>query len=206
MSDPVAICNVGLGLIGANQIETLDSDKASSTEEELCSAAFEILVKKALEERAWLFATGSVELTGPADPPDGEVNRPDLPNRFKLPGDTVAVRAVDDGSGQFQVAWERNGESIMVGNTSSGMAPTKLVAIVTRYVDDPKRWSPTFGMALSYKIASICAVPLTHNAKLAALYEKMYEDEIKKAGTFDAMQGTTIQRLRVSSTSLAGRR
>jgi hypothetical protein len=201
MIDPVAICNIALGFIGANTITTLDEDAVSSTEEELCANLFEPLVKKMLEEKAWLFATGVISLGAEAYPED-EVERADLPRRFKIPADVVAVRAVDDGSGAYTIKWERAGMYVVTEQTDVDA----LFAIVTKFNNDPKTWSPTFSMALSYKIASILAVPLTHNAKLMGLYEEEYKKEIAKAGIYDGMQGSTNDVAKVRSSSLSGRR
>ncbi len=200
--DPVAICNVALGLIGANKINTLVEADAASTEEELCSAIFGPLVKKVLEEKAWLFATGFYDLGAVAATPVGRAERPELPSRRALPADAVAVRACDDGSGDYTILWELEGRHVVSEQAD------KLYAVVTRYVEDPALWSPTFCMAVAFLLASDLAVPLAGPSKAGladGLYLK-YERELRKAATYDGMQGNTSGAAQVSAGSLAGRR
>jgi hypothetical protein len=199
--DPVAICNMGLGFLGANQIRTIVADEVTSVEEELCAAIFEGVIRAALAERAWLFATGIFDLGAIAATPAGQVERADLPYRYQLPSLALAVRAVDDGSGEFNTPFERSGDCVLVYGVSSGAQ-----AIVTMYEPDPKKWCPTFGLAIAHKIAALCAVPLTQKVSLHELHEKLYEREIQKAKIYDGMQGSTIQAVRVNRSSLANRR
>lgn len=200
MTNPVSICNIALGFIGANTITTLNEDDASSVEEEMLAPLFEPTVKKILEEKAWLFATGFVDLGAIAATPAGEVERLDLPSRFKLPADTVAVRACDDGSGDYTVLFEKAGGYVVAEPA------TQLFALLTRYNPDPKAWAPSFVFAVIYKLAHLLAVPLSQNAKLGALYEAEYERELKKASTLDAMQGNTFEKISRKSSSLALKR
>lgn len=175
--DPVSICKLALGWIGANTISKLDGVNPSSIEERRCAENFEAAVLCALEEKPWLFATGSKPLDLGAPEETGD---PEFPVQFKIPPEVVSVRACDSGSGNFDIEWERRGEYVVSEDTDH------LYAIATVYVDDPKKWTPTFCTSVAYLLASRIAGPLAPDrAGLAEKMEARYEREIKKAGVFD---------------------
>lgn len=175
--DPVSICKLALGWIGANTISKLDEVNPSSVEERRCAENFEPAVLCALEEKPWLFATGSnpLDLGAPEDTGD-----PVYPVRFLVPPGTVAVRYCDDGSGYFDVEWEQRGEYVVSEKVDH------LYAIATKYITDPQKWTPTFCTSVAYLLASRLAGPLAPDrAGLPERMLMMYEREIKKAGVFD---------------------
>ena len=102
--DPVAICNLALGAIGEKRITSLDDDTASA---ELCSTLFPEAVRTALEQRAWLFAAGSIDLGVCEESGDAS-----LPSMFELPATVVRGIRCDDGSGTYRLKWERRGSKV----------------------------------------------------------------------------------------------
>lgn len=198
--NPVAICNMALSFIGANVINKLDFDSPSSVEEQLCAVNFYPTVQTVLEAKAWLFATGYVNLGAITAAPAGQVDRPDFPDRRAIPADTIAIRALDDGSGSFTIKGERNGEYVVTEPTAS------LYAVVTRYERDSNKWTPTFAKAVAYCLAADICLPLNNNVKLMEIMLQKYAAELKKAGTFDGLQGTTNRQLQVITRSSALRR
>lgn len=194
--DPVTICNMALGAIGQSRIHSLDDGTVAS---ELCSTFFEPAVRKALSEKAWLFATGS-NLVSLGDPQEGD--DPEMPVRFKVPGSVVTIHKCDDGYGDFSVKWERRDEYVVA---EPGTA--KLLALCTTYIQDPKRWTPTFCWAVAYLLASNLAGPITESHALGEKMEAKYERELHKAGVIDGMQGNVTPRMRIAPRhTLASRR
>lgn len=193
--DPVAICNLALGWIGANRIYALNEDDPQSVEEELCLTNFPLAVRTALEEKPWLFATGSslIDLGAPE-----ATNDPNFPTRFAVPPDVITVRICVDGDGE-PVEFERRGDYVICQEADN------LYAIATVYVGDPAKWTPTFCRAVAAQIASDLAPVLAPDrAGLDRKMEARYIDAISKAGVFDLGQ-TSAVKLR-KATPLMGRR
>lgn len=194
--DPVTICNMALGLIGQNRIASLNDKSVAA---ELCKTFFIPSVKKAISEKAWLFATGPnlIDFGNPTpmDHPD-----PDLPVAFKVPAEVATIYKCADAGGDFTIIWERRDEYVVA---EAGV--TKLFAVATRYVADPDRWTPTFCWAVAYLLTSILVGPLTEGS--STKWEKKYEDELHKAGVIDGIQGTLVPKFVVRhSHSPMGRR
>jgi hypothetical protein len=102
----------------------------------------------------------------------------------------VTIHKCADQGGDFTVLWERRD-----GYVVAEAGVTKLLALATRYVADPDRWTPTFSWAVAYLLASVLAGPLTEGP--STKWEKKYEDELHKAGVIDGIQGNTVQKLSV---------
>jgi hypothetical protein len=197
--DPVAICNLALGFIGANKIRSIEAEEADSVEAELCAALFWPTAHAVLEAADWLFATGFIDLGAKTAAPANEVDRVDLPARFTMPADAIAVRRCDDGSGDFTIKWERNGRFVMSEGTDA------LYAIVT-WDKEPGDWTPTFCLAVAHLLASQLAGPLTQKQSIIDREYALFEREKKSAKTFDGMQGNTVQKVQIKTSSLANRR
>lgn len=187
--NPVAICNMAIGQVGGSKISSLEDP---STEAELCSVYFEPSVRRALEARAWLFATGSepVTLENPT-----EIGDAHYPYRFALPGDVVAVQECADSSGE-EIGWQKRGQSLVSDSDD-------VRAIVTRYVEDPKEWTPTFAWAVAYLLAAVIAGPISENVGLADRMLKLYEYTIEQASPLDAIQTNEVKQLSLDSSSSA---
>lgn len=177
--DSVTIANMALGAIGQRKINSLLDDSFSA---EQCNIFYEPAVKYTLEQKAWLFATefidlGAAQEAGAADPV--------FTKKFAVPGTVIAVRRVDDGSGLFDIKWERRGGFVFTEDTAT------LFAYVTQFIADPNLWTPTFGWAVAFKLAETICGPLTENEALEAKMERKFEKELAKAGTLDGLQGSS---------------
>lgn len=194
--DPVTICNMALGWIGGNRIRNLNAEEPSSVEEELMADQFDPVVRAALEEKAWLFATGSkpVDLGAPQETGD-----PRFPVRFAKDPLIVSVRAVYDTHGD-PLTYERRDEWIVTADTD------KAFAVCTMFVNDPRRWTPTFCRAVAHRLAADNAMVISESEKLALKHDKLYYVEIAKAGTLDGIQGSGVQMVRTRGASPASRR
>jgi hypothetical protein len=118
--DPVTICNMALGWLGAKKITAIVEEEASSVEQELCAIQFPMAVLSCLEERAWLFATGSVDLGAGQESGDAE-----FPVKYEKPSTMIRIIAIDDGSGSYAVKFERRGDEVFTeGELDQPAAPT----------------------------------------------------------------------------------
>lgn len=182
--DPVTICRMALGWIGANLIHSLDpaaDGSMESVEAELCADNFPLAVRTALEEKPWLFATGSKPLDLGVAEKTGDAR---FPVRFALPPEVVAVRYVQDSDG-YPLEFEKRDGFVVTSDA------TKAFAICTMHVNDPNRWTPTFCRAVAAQIASDLAPVLSPDrAGLDRKMEARYIDTISKAGVFDLGQSS----------------
>lgn len=180
--DPVTICRRALGWIGANLITQLNEANPQSDEEAFCATNYPLAVLAALEEKAWLFATGSMPLDLGAPQETGDAR---FPVRFAVPPNVVAIRLCDDGSGDYRIEWERRGEWVVSEDTDH------LYAIATVYVGDPKKWTPTFSRAVAARLAADGAPIFSpERAGLDKKMEARYTDALSKAGVFDGRQAS----------------
>src|SRR5574340_238997 len=145
--DPVTICNMALGALGAHKITSLDD---ASIEAELCKTYYDPAVLYVLEQVAWLFATGSIDL-GAAQASGEE----EFPSYFNVPAYVLSILRVDDGSGTFTMEYERRGDRLYT------VASDKCVVKATRNDIAINKWTPTFCWTVAYKIAETIAVPIT---------------------------------------------
>jgi hypothetical protein len=177
--DPVSICNLALGWLGAQLINTLDDE---STEARLCKANFDLVRDAVLEAKAWTFATKRYVLAPDAGAPEFGWSK-----RFPLPPEVVRVLRCDAPRGDGRLPWAREGAFILADDTDV----LHLAAIVR--VEDAAQWSPAFGNAVAARLAAELAVPLSENRSLQADLWSLYERKLKQAGTLDGMQGRAEQ-------------
>lgn len=182
--DPVTICNMALGALAQHKIASFDDDSDAA---ELCSTFFWSVVKTVLEQRAWLFATGSVDLGAVQASDDAE-----FPSKFALPNTIIRTLRLDDGFGDWKLRGERRGAWIYTE------AATKCLARAVNYEEDTSKWTPTFCWAVAYKLAETIAGPLTENAAVESRMEKKYLRELSDAGTLDGMQSWKPEKLTIT--------
>lgn len=189
--DPVRICNMALGWIGAHEITTFEDE---SREAELCDTNFEPAARSAFVDRAWLFATGFHSLDAPQASGVAE-----LPLKWgPFPENVVALRGVDDGSGDYAVTFERAGQYVL----TESLSVISLKIKTTDYTPDVQLWDPNFCRCVAALLASDLAVPLTEGSGMQDRMEKKYLLELEKAGRLDSMQSSP-GRLMVKKASLA---
>lgn len=200
--DPVTICNMALLSFGEERIESIAEGDLDSPEAELCATYYLPAVRAVLEERAWLFATGFVDL-GAKQPSlftQGAGSGRFMTTVFTLPGKVIRPLACDDGSGEFLIRWERMGMAILTEDTD------KLIAKAVTMVEDPNSWTPNFALAASFKLASLIAGPITHSAAKVDEALKKYESALHTAANLDGMAGSTNQVFEMHTDTLKHRR
>jgi hypothetical protein len=200
--NPVTICNMALGFFGGARVVSIEDSAANDSDEAaLCNTFFEPSLRAVLEERAWLCATGFIDLGGGVDSPyAGASAEHALVKQFVLPATVIRPLACDDGSGEFTIQWERNGQKILSEDTTSLLCKAVLM------VNDLNLCTPNLVLAVAYKLASVIAGPITQSSAIEQKMLAKYEEQVSKAGTLDGMQGATTQIAKIKSTSLALRR
>jgi hypothetical protein len=178
VNDPVSICNLALGWVGQPPITSLDTDEDESDAARLCAQNYAPSVAVALEEAAPSFATWWDDIAPAAAAP----RSPEFGKQFPLPADVLRVLKCDDGSGSFDLEWRREGQFIL-----ADCATLKVRSI--HLLEDPKRWSPAFALAVAYRVGSLIAIPLTENRQLQGDLTQLYLAQVRKAAALDGTQG-----------------
>jgi hypothetical protein len=207
MASPIDICNIGLTWLGANFITGFTD---GTTESQLCQLQYDSLRRAVLEDRAWTFATRTVQLSSgvPADPIP-----PQWAWAFLVPADCIRLVKLfqptsnsprvalssdpSDGNGTIPVPFERLKD---YAYTNSG--PTVWGKYITD-VTDTTKFAPSFVQALAARIAQDLAMPITNNANLQAQMVKLYMEKLQAASSTEGQQGTAQ---RIQARTLADRR
>jgi len=171
----VSICNLALGWLGANRINSLSDE---SVEAQLCKSNWPFSRDACLEDRAWTFATKDVQLAPLAEPTSTQ-----YANAYKLPTDLIRVlRAGGVPEYDDRLLWERQGGDIV---TDSGVLYIKYIW----KVEDPARYSPAFRQAAAARLAADLAIALTESKSIFDAMETMYSKKLIAAASTDGMQG-----------------
>lgn len=204
--DPVSVCNIALGAMGQDRINSTQFEDPDDTSSNLCATYFDACVRAALEDVAPLFATGFIDLGARQDSPYKLLlSNPNadtaLLSQFVFDFSRI-VRPLrcDDGSGDFLIKWEQNGGFILSEETDKLFCKAVLVS------PDPNKWNPSFVFAAAYRLASEIAGPITQSAAIEKDMNDRYEKAARRAANLDGLRSNeTLQLKRVTST-LANRR
>lgn len=175
MASITAICNLALGWLGANPINSLDDE---STEAKLCKANWPVSRDACLEDRAWTFATTDVQLAPLATSPSTN-----YAYGFKIPTNSIRIlRAGGVTDYRDKLQWEKQLNNIVCD--SSVLYIKHIVRI-----EDPQRFSPAFVQAVAAKLSMDMAIAITESKSIFDAMALMYEHKLQSAAATDGMQG-----------------
>lgn len=150
----------------------------TTEEAKACASVYAMLRDELLESFAWTFATGRVQLQALADAPDYQYDY-----QYELPSDCLMPLEARVSYGSDGLKWVVEGNRIL---TNSDEVYLKYV----RRITEPGNFSPLFANALSYRIASALALPLTGEDKLTQAYWQQSEVLARRGEARDAQKGT----------------
>ena len=175
MASITAICNLALGWLGANPINSLDDE---STEAKLCKANWPVSRDACLEDRAWTFATTDVQLAPLGSPPSSRYSY-----GFKLPTECIRVlRAGGEPEYKDKLQWEKQLNNIVCNSA------VLFIKFISR-IEDPQRYSPAFVQAVAAKLSMDMAIAITESKSIFDAMAIMYEHKLQSAAATDGMQG-----------------
>ena len=184
MSTKTEICNIALGLIGANLVIDVDAD--DSTEARLCRINYNPAKLATLESQEWSFA---IRRFNPAL--DTAVPLYGWGKQFTVPADIIRVISCDNpstflidqaGLEPEQINWDFEDGKILAN------VDTVYARGITQDVNEGD-FSPSFVQAFAARIAMMVAIPLTQSQQLFQNAGALYAGFIKEAKTRDGMQG-----------------
>jgi len=184
MPTKTEICNIALGLIGANLVTDVEAD--DSTEAALCRIHYQPAKLATLEAQEWSFA---VRRFMPVM--DSTVPLYGWGHRFIVPPDIIRVLSCDNPTNYLidqaglqaeQIDWDFEEGKILAN------VDTVYARGITGAVNEGD-FSPAFVQAFAARIAMMVAIPLTASQQLFQNAGGLYAGFIKEAKTRDGMQG-----------------
>jgi hypothetical protein len=177
--DASGICNTALGYLATAKIGTLGVD--TSPQGVLCNTFYDPKKKAALETRNWTFAKKVWTNTVYA-----AADHPRWAGSCAVPADCLRVQRVDDGSGNYDIEFEKIGTKLNVSRK-----PATLYIEGVDGTCSEANFSFAFIFALAADLAQEMCIPLTENATLWASLLKVAEVKTKEASGLDGSQGTS---------------
>ena len=184
MSTKTEICNIALGLLGANLVTDVDAD--DSTEAKLCRVHYAPAKLATLEAQEWSFAIRRfMPALDAATPLYG------WSKQFIVPTDIIRVLSCDNPSNYLidqaglqpeQIDWDFEDGKILAN------VETVYARGITGAVNEGD-FSPAFVQAFAARIAMMVSIPLTASQQLFQNAGGLYAGFIKEAKTRDGMQG-----------------
>lgn len=181
MSDPVSICNLALGQLGAYRISSIENPQTDT--EELCALYYPVVRDLLLESRDWSFLIKRVTLDTPNLPaPDWGFSQ-----AFLLPTDVYRVidvqRTTDtDPYATNYLNWALEGKRIVCDMDQV------YVRYITRDVFETS-YSQQFVMAFAMNLAAYMCIQITENRSLKVDLMQMAQAALEEAAALDGMQG-----------------
>lgn len=170
----------------------ISSITEASTEAEQVNLVYENAVRSVLRRFDWNFArawTSPSYLTTPVDAA-GDIDVPGLWSyMFTYPTDAVRILKIVNPLGdradplRWEVGLNGNGVKVIMCNEETPEIN------YTKYLSDPNYFDDMFVMALSYYIASLCALALTGDGNVAQAMLQQYERVLAMAASQNMTEG-----------------
>lgn len=171
MSGKHEICNVALGLLGADPIQSFDDQ---TVEAESCRNFYEMAVQAVLEDHPWNFAEKVVSLAQ-----DAVAARPDFAFSYAIPADCIAPRGLLRPDGRpARCVYKRAGSKLCTDLEDAWLIYTNRA---------PEQFfSPQFRMALAKHMAYLLAGPITESESKVREWYGVYKEELATARSRDS--------------------
>lgn len=170
----VSICNVALTALGASQINSLTEDSEAARK---CNALYDDARDSVLRAHPWNFALKRVKLAKLEDAPAYEYSV-----KHQLPSDCLRVIRADNGSINI-LDWKVEGREILSDYE------TMYIKYIAR-IEDTEVFDSSFKATLAAKLAAELAYPIASSRSLAADAAAKYKEELAKAKSHDAQEGS----------------
>jgi hypothetical protein len=181
MSSEVDICNLALGHIADPAEITAIAPPDGSTQAALCKKFYPIARDETLSVRDWGFARQRQLLSKlSVDAPSGWSYWFTIPNPFLVARGLVAE---DYGTPtEYKIESHSTHGTVVLAEVD----PAELWYTAT--IEDTSKYPPVFVHALSWKLASYLALPLTRDPKIKQVTIEQFQATLGEAATIDANQ------------------
>jgi hypothetical protein len=172
----VDICSRALILIGAQPITSFGDGTTEST---VAVNMYEDIVRNALTNTRWRFATNQQALNLLTAAPTGRWSA-----AHQIPTDSLMIHAVTVNDSPIEYA-------IYGDKVFSDTSTTNTVIADYTYRPDESRWPSYFTLAVEYSIAIVFATSLARDSSMATLMQNLADKAMIKARNLDSQQQTT---------------
>ena len=170
MSNETDVCNISLGILGAEPIINYETDVTNRAK--WCRVFWPSTMDAVLRAYPWGFAI--VRLALSADPVAPAFL---WEKKFGLPADCLRVLELDDED----IDWKVEGRFLVCNNS------TVSIKYISR-VENTQLWDSIFIQALATRMAAILSKPITGSVDLSLW--QLYASMVQEGQTIDGMEGT----------------
>ncbi len=179
MTSSTDICNIALGMLGADRITGFDNPQTSN--EQLCKTFYPVVRDFMLEQRDWSFLMTRAVLNTP------DIALPDwgFSKQHSLPFDCYRIidaRKDNSNNGPSSFQWRREKNNILCDSD----------VVFIRYLSSEipsNEYSSSFVMSLATRLAAFMCVQITENRTLKVDLIGEAEALLLDAAATDGMQG-----------------
>jgi hypothetical protein len=171
MATQVEICNMALGLLGAENIVTISDNTRVA---KVCSTFFNNTVLNLLRSHNWNFAMKRATLTAEVLPPAFEYKY-----SFAKPTDYLRVVSFYN----YEYSFKEEGNYILLNQGTVQMKYIRNDIVVADYDD-------SFVACLASKLAHLMCYQITQSITLVPVIEKMHKEDLAQARRNNAISNT----------------
>ena len=179
---PIKICSRASLLIGGDAIQSFEDGTAEAS---VSAAMYEDMVRNALTNTRWRFASDQAVLNRLTEAPTGRWDA-----AYQLPSEAIMVSAITVN--ELSIKFDTYGRKIFCDAVDTD-------EVIADYIfrADESNWPPYFTVLMEYVMAGVLAISVARDAQLAQLMEGKAEYFMRMARTRDS-QGQTTRKLNTS--------
>jgi hypothetical protein len=173
---PIKVCSRASVLIGGDEIQSFTDGTLESS---VADSVYEDIVRAALTNTRWRFATNQQQLNRLEASPTGRWEA-----AYQLPSETLLVHAltVNDVPIRYDIYGDK-----AYSNSSS----TDVVIADFTYRADEQNWPSFFTLAVQHMLAGTFAISIARDASLSQLMDQKAQVFMAQARRADSQQQTT---------------
>jgi len=180
----IDIASRGLVLIGASPISSFSG---TTTESQVAQNLYEDIVRSALTQTRWRFASNITQLSRLTEAPI-DANRYDA--AYQIPSQSIMIHGVTVSGNPIQY-------EIFTEKIFCNAGVNDVVIAEYTYRPDTTAFPPYFITALQFHLASVFAGAIAEDENKSALFEEKAQRQYMIARNVDSQQ-TTTERLRLN--------
>lgn len=166
MATDISICNAGLLMIGADEINSFDDE---TREARICSALYETTKDELLQSHPWLFTKQQVELAKTANTPILQYQY-----EYQIPPGSLRILRKDTLANDYEVYQDKL------------LSDDDGVTIVHQIDPGEENYPSYFVRLLEFSMAEVLAASVAQDESLAQLFGNRKKEQMRKARGIDA--------------------
>lgn len=173
---PIKVCSRASVLIGGDEIQSFTDGTLESS---VADSVYEDIVRAALTNTRWRFATNQQQLNRLEAAPTGRWEA-----AYQLPSETLLVHALTVND--VPIKYDIYGDKAYTNSSS-----TDVVIADFTYRADEQNWPSFFTLAVQHMLAGTFAISIARDASLSQLMDQKAQLFMAQARRADSQQQTT---------------